>query len=421
MGDTGNADGRTFNSSGAAQYSVPAETLKTLQEEILSNPLVAPDLPPEIAEAAAQIKFTGSDSPSLPVNWRLAEAVASLKGLEAAVVNVLLHRKYGLPFQPVTINTDHATLFVMSTVLWTVDPGQGGLNITASNLRAVKGLDQFFPSYDKHGVGSSLYRALATNIYRTADGRYYHFHNSLDSKPTQDCLGLPHDIDVSSYDEAAKPYVEAVSQLRSEDLDHKYAEEYRQAGTICYSTEEYLNSEQGKANAHVGLWEIRDRTTAAQPPSWWPDSPQTGPNRPLAGLKVVDLTRIIAAPTVTRNLAELGASIMRCTSPNLPDVSSLHVDLNWGKWNSSIDLHSEEDRAKLKALILEADVVVQSYRPGVLDKYGFGQEDILKMCEDRPQGIIYARLNCFGWNGPWQERSGWQQIGDAVSFSSLAM
>jgi hypothetical protein len=208
--------------------------------------------------------------------------------------------------------------------------------------------------------------------------------------------------------------MEAVSKVGSKELDHNYAEVYRQTGTICYSTGEYLDSENGTANAHVGLWEIHDRPNAAQPPSWWPDSPLTGPARPLAGLKVVDLTRIIAAPTITRSLAELGASVMRCTSPNLPDVNSLHVDLNWGKWNCSIDLHNEGDRQKLRALILEADVVVQGYRPDVLDKYGFGQDDIVNMCEGRSRGIIYARPNCFGWRGPWRGRSGWQQIGDAV-------
>jgi hypothetical protein len=419
MGDSSTT---TSASGRSTTYSVPTEAFKVFHQEILSNPLIAPDLPPEVAEAASNIKFTGSGVPSLPVNWRFAEAVAALKALEAAIVNVLLHRKYGLPTdQSVRINTDHATLFAMSAVLWTVDPVQGGLNIAASNIRAAKGLDAYFPSCDKNGTASSLYRVLATNIYKTADGRYYHTHNSLNSKPTQDCLGLPYDMDVKTYDEAAKPYMDAVAKLDSTELDRMYAQEgYRQAGTICYSTEEYLQSEQGKANAHVGLWEIHDRPNPSQPQGWWADceSPKTGPGRPLAGLKVVDLTRIIAAPTITRSLAELGASVMRCSSPHMPDLGSLHVDLNWGKWNCSIDLNDERDRGKLKALILEADVVVQGYRPGVLDKYGFGQEDIIKMCEGRERGIIYARLNCFGWHGPWKGRSGWQQIGDAVCIHS---
>jgi hypothetical protein len=90
--------------------------------------------------------------------------------------------------------------------------------------------------------------------------------------------------------------------------------------------------------------------------------------------------------------------------------------LNWGKWNTFLDFRKEEDREKMKALVLEADVVISGYRPGVLDKWGFGQEDILKLCEGRERGIIYARENCYGWNGPWAYRSGWQQISDAVWF-----
>lgn len=106
---------------------------------------------------------------------------------------------------------------------------------------------------------------------------------------------------------------------------------------------------------------------------------------------------------------------MRCTAPHLPDVVSLQADLNWGKWNCSIDLREESGRQKLKQLILEADVVVQGYRPGTLDKYGFGEEDIIKMCENRAKGIIHVRENSYGWHGPWKDRSGWQQVADAVS------
>lgn len=80
-----------------------------------------------------------------------------------------------------------------------------------------------------------------------------------------------------------------------------------------------------------------------------------------------------------------------------------------------MDLRNAEDRDKLKALIMDADVVVNGYRPHVLDKWGFGEEGVLKMCEDRDRGIVYVKENCYGWHGPWSGRSGWQQISDAVS------
>jgi crotonobetainyl-CoA:carnitine CoA-transferase CaiB-like acyl-CoA transferase len=140
----------------------------------------------------------------------------------------------------------------------------------------------------------------------------------------------------------------------------------------------------------------------------------TGVKRPLAGLKVLDITRVIAAPSITRGLAEMGASVMRVTASHLVDFSSLHCDLNWGKWNTCLDLRKTEDREKMRKLILDADVVVEGYRPGVLDKWGLGKDNVLKICEGRNRGVIYVRENCYGWNGPWSYRSGWQQISDAV-------
>ena len=76
---------------------------------------------------------------------------------------------------------------------------------------------------------------------------------------------------------------------------------------------------------------------------------------------------------------------------------------------------TQAEYEKLRELIIDADVVVQGYRPGVLDKYGFGQQGIIDMCRDRKRGIISVRENCYGWHGPWAHRSGWQQISDAVS------
>jgi crotonobetainyl-CoA:carnitine CoA-transferase CaiB-like acyl-CoA transferase len=142
--------------------------------------------------------------------------------------------------------------------------------------------------------------------------------------------------------------------------------------------------------------------------------------RPLAGLKVIDLTRVIAAPTITRSLAEMGASVMRITSPNVTDFSGLHQDLNWGKWNCSLDLKKNpEDRKKLAELIKEADVVVEGYRPGAMARNGFSREDIFELVKDRDRGIIHVRENCYGWNGPWSHRSGWQQISDSVRYPDV--
>jgi len=172
---------------------------------------------------------------------------------------------------------------------------------------------------------------------------------------------------------------------------------FKQAGTICWTKEEYSQSDHGKANSHIGLFDLKSYPNPNQEAGWWNDVPWSSHKRPLAGLKVVGLTRIIAGPSITRGPAELGASVMRVTAPHIPDTVALHADLNWAKWNCELDLRTEDGREKLSALILESDVVVDGYRPGIMKKYGFSREDIMEICKDRKRGIIHLRENCYGW------------------------
>ena len=304
----------------------------------------------------------------------------------------------------------------MSVLLNTIDPDGEAIGFASQNK---SGYDKYFKNTDLHNQTSSLYRASATNIYRCADGRYFHLHGSMNPEPTQDSLGLPHEQDADTPEESWKPYVEKVGVIESGEMQRLASDVYKQAGTICWTTEEFKASEHGKANAHVGLYEIHSVGNQKQGPCWWPDVPQTSAKRPLAGLKIVDLTRVIAAPAVTRGLAELGASVMRVTAEHITDMSALHVDLSWGKWNAHLDFRKEGDREKLRALVRDADVVVQGYRPGVLDKYGFSPEGLLELTKDRERGLIVVRENCYGWNGPWSYRSGWQQISDACCGVSM--
>ncbi len=226
-------------------------------------------------------------------------------------------------------------------------------------------------------------------------------------------LGLPPDTTLTTPDEANAYIQSAVLNHTAADLQ-TLADASNQAGTICWTPAEFQASPHGQANANTGLFDLVAVPNPSQKPGWWTSSPRTSPARPLAGLKVVDLTRVIAGPAITRGLAELGASVMRVTARHLPDMSALHPDLNHGKWNACLDLREEADREKLRELVRGADVFVQGYRPGVLEKYGFGEDDVIRLCEARGRGIVYCAENCYGWRGPWMGRSGWQQISDAV-------
>ncbi|RAL16070.1 alpha methylacyl-CoA racemase [Aspergillus homomorphus CBS 101889] len=394
------------------EYSLPNEAAELLRKGILQNPLLASNVPADGNTLAAFVEFSGNAKPSIPVNWRFAESISALKGLEALWLNALLRSKYNREPVHVQIDTDHATLFIMSTLLLDVVDDQG-LTLGASS-GPIQRLMKIFPAPGEDPEQGSLYRAALTNIYKTKDARFYHVHGSLDATPSLTALNLPLEYDAPSTLDAIELIQHRVSEFDSQELDALMNEKFRQAGTICYTTDEYMNTDHGRQNADAGLYELQHISSEAQKPVWWNSTPDTGVARPLAGLKVVDLTRVIAGPSIARGLAEHGASVMRVTGPGVLDAYALHADLNWGKWNCSIDLKTERGKEELRQLIRGADIVLDGYRPGVMEKLGFGREAVLEIVKDRPFGLIYARENCYGWHGPWKGRSGWQQISDAV-------
>ncbi|KAI9730902.1 MAG: hypothetical protein M1834_005620 [Cirrosporium novae-zelandiae] len=371
-----------MDSTSPPPYSVPQEAASLFHDGILKNLLMANVLPPHLQELGKLVRFKGNALPSIPINWRLAESISALKALEATMVNWILERKYRREPVEVVIDTDHASLFFMSAPLARILDKDGTESpITTTNPKTLK----MFPNGDKHRSCDSTHRMLATGIYKTRDGRFYHVHGSMNPDPTLTALGLPLEGEPSdTYEMVVERVQSKVSQFDSTTLDSLLNDQYHQAGTIAWSSSEYFSSPHGQQNGKIGLYELIPDPHSSQPASWWPDHPSlppSSPKRPLAGLKVVDLTRIIAGPTITRGLAELGASVMRVTSPQVTDFTTVHHELNWGKWNCSLHLKDNEgDREKLRGLIREADVVVDGYRPGVMEKLGFGREDVFKLC-----------------------------------------
>ena len=407
-------------------YSIPEESRQCLLTGIL-NHVGHKQLPHECIEYANLDRYVGDNAPKMPINWRLAESVAALKGFEAVMVGLLLNKKYGLPPQEVTVNTDHAQLFLMSFFLLEVDPKDNQHPIRPIELRELNDAhSKYFPSWDLHRQTVSQYRKAVTNIYKTKDDRFYHLHASLNPDPSLKALGLPLDMpELTTIESSWAPIENVMATKTAQELDDLLAGDHKQAGTICFAPEEYGTTPQGKSHASTGLYTLDhhlDQDGAkTPPPAWWPSVPSTSVQRPLAGLKVVDMTRIVAGPSIGRTLAELGASVMRITGPHVADFSGLHPDLNWGKWNCHLDLRTDSGRVKLRDLLWDADVVINGYRPFVLDKFGAGYEDVFKLGAERGRGYIYVRENCFGWaaDGPWSHRAGWQPISDACTGVSM--
>lgn len=108
--------------------------------------------------------------------------------------------------------------------------------------------------------------------------------------------------------------------------------------------------------------------------------------------------------------------------PVLTDFEQvLQLTMNTGKRTIDLDITKEEDKARLRELIEDTDVFVQGFRPNAIARKGFGVNDLLEMAGKRGKGIVYVEENCYGPDGPYHERPGWQQIGDAASGSSYVM
>src|SRR6185503_14836573 len=139
-------------------------------------------------------------------------------------------------------------------------------------------------------------------------------------------------------------------------------------------------------------------------------------HRPLSGVRVLDLTRVLAGPTCARTLAEHGADVLKIAGPHLPDSGVSEFDTGIGKLQAFLDLRTEKDREKLSSLVKSGDVFSQSFRPGTLAARGFSPEEAAKL---RP-GIVYVTLSAWGSEGPWKDRRGFDSIVQTVSGMACA-
>ena len=137
--------------------------------------------------------------------------------------------------------------------------------------------------------------------------------------------------------------------------------------------------------------------------------------RPLRGIRVLDLTRVLAGPTCGRALAEHGAEVLAIASPRLPNLPFVVLDTNHGKYSAHLDLDDAEDLITLQQLVRGAEVFSQSYRPGALAKRGFSVTELHAL---RP-GIVCVDLCAYGHVGPWSMRRGYDTLVQSASGIAL--
>ena len=162
------------------------------------------------------------------------------------------------------------------------------------------------------------------------------------------------------------------------------------AGGMVRSMAEWARHPQAAAVASLPLLEIVK--IGDSPPEKLPEG-----GRPLSGIRVLDLTRVLAGPTCARTLAEHGADVLKITAPHIAARDDQEYDTGHGKLSARLDLRQPQELDTLKGLVREADVFSQGYRPGTLGNRGLSPEELAKL---RP-GLVYVSLCAFSHKGPW--------------------
>jgi crotonobetainyl-CoA:carnitine CoA-transferase CaiB-like acyl-CoA transferase len=309
----------------------------------------------------ARVKLTGAD-PVLPSSFRVgtaAQASIAAAGLAAAEIR---RQRTGRALD-VAVDMRHAAVEFRSERYVKLAGNPPG------------------PTWDK-----------IAGVYRTGDGRFVRLHTNFlhHREGMLKLLGCAYER------EAVQA---ALSKWEGEKFETAAAEA-KLVATMMRSPAEWAAHPQGQAVAGLPVIEIGKIGEAPARPL------PAGGERPLSAIRVLDLTRVIAGPVCGRTLAAHGADVMRVTAPHLPGFPLLDTDTGRGKLSTSLDLRASEERERLAALLREAHVFVQGYRPGGIAAFGFSPE----ACAEMRPGIVCVTLSAYGRAGPWAPRRGFDSL-----------
>ncbi len=325
--------------------------------------------------APNELSMTGND-PFFPTPFRVGETAAAALAAIGIAANDLWQIRTGLR-QKIKVEVSHAAA-TLRTVDYTRALNQNG-------------------QYEHVPIPAAMTHMLGvTQPWPTKDGHWLLPH-----------LNLPHlsrrVLEVLSCDDTPEAVSQAVSGWEGTALEDAIAQA-RACGGMIRSPQEWLEHPQGRYLAARPVIEITKISDTA------PEPLHSG-DRPLSGVRVLDLTRILAGPVAGRALAEHGADVLMVGAEGLPQTPEHVRDTSHGKRSCFLNLNDASQAAELKALVGQADVFVNGYRPGRLASHGFAVEDLVKQ---RP-GLVVVSISCFGSGGPWATRAGWEQVAQAVT------
>jgi len=317
----------------------------------------------------ASVRLENSD-PVIRSRFRVGEAAASALAAGAVAADDILRLRNG-DGDPQQISVDK--------------------RIAVASLRGYK-----FMRIEGSRQLVANYTLPTSGFYCCRDGRFIHLQGAFPHlrEGTLELLGCGDTI---------KEVSTKIAQRDSFELEEALAESGL-CGAVIRSEKEWMAHPQGQAISTVPVIEVI-KIADSEP------QPLPAAARPLDGVRVLDLTRVLAGPVSGRTLAAHGADVLHVRSPKLPSMEIFVAETNQGKFSTFLDLTRAEDATRLRELAAETDIFVQGYRGGAMDARGFGPNALAHL---RP-GIIYVSLNCYGHSGPWAQRPGWEQLAQSVS------
>ena len=325
--------------------------------------------------AEGEVAITGQD-PVLSTRFRIGDTCAAVLAGVGVAVNDLWEMRTGRR-QKATIDVRHAAAGLKSSS-YLQRPDANGVfrDVVNAEHEAMRAITQPWP---------------------TSDGRFVLPHFGLPNLKERMCrvLGLT--------DPTPQSVGKAVAKWKALDLEAAI-DENRVCGGMVRSNAEWLATPHGQVLAQKPIVEVI-KIADGEP------EPLPAGDRPLSGIRVLDLTRILAGPICARTLAENGAEVLMVTAERLPQIPEHVIDTSHGKRSCFLDLSKADQAAQLKALIKDTDVFSQGYRPGMLGQLGFGPEELAAL---RP-GLIYTSISCYGADGPFSHRGGWEQVAQTMT------
>lgn len=340
-----------------------------------------------------------ADSPLHRVGGRVADALALQPDDIAAIAPARRLPSWRSTLRVAELAYDSAALSSLAMALVGSDrgvstPGMRSIRVDASRVQASFGSERLF----RIDGSAPRFRAPLSDFWRVSDGwvrthgNYPHHVERLTA-----LLGLPA--------RAGRAAVGAAMRDRGRfELEDRAA----RAGALIIAVRdpsEWRSHPQFSVLERSPAVHLESRGNAA--PRRWREAG----GLPLTGIRVLDLTRVIAGPVATRDLATAGADVLRIDSPRLPEVAWQHLDTGQAKRSTLLDLDRSADLDRVRQLLESADVVVHGYRPSALSKYGLDFEALHR----RFPGIVVAQLSAWGAEGPWGRRRGFDSLVQAAS------